>query len=167
MKKIETTLLFLRKGQRILLAEKKRGFGEGKFNGIGGKLEPGETAEQAMIREAEEEICITPTKYDKVATIDFDEFLKGEHTNVHMNVYTASNWDGTPAETEEMRPRWFDEENLPYEKMFIDDKYWLPLVLKGKKVTARFKFDEDWNLVSYDVEETQALDILRERCDEL
>jgi mutator protein MutT len=153
MKKLETTLLFLRKGQRILLAEKKRGFGEGKFNGIGGKLEPGETAEQAMIRETQEEIGVTPKKYERVAVIDFDEFVKGERTNVHMNVYVASEWEGGPTETEEMRPEWFDVADLPYEKMFADDKYWLPLVLAGKKLTASFRFDENWSMLSHKVKE--------------
>ena len=38
------TLLFLRRDGQILLAMKKRGFGEGKWNGVGGKVEPGETA---------------------------------------------------------------------------------------------------------------------------
>jgi hypothetical protein len=35
---IETTLLLLIKNNKIMLALKKRGFGEGKFNGVGGKL---------------------------------------------------------------------------------------------------------------------------------
>ncbi|MDR1197130.1 MAG: 8-oxo-dGTP diphosphatase [Candidatus Nomurabacteria bacterium] len=153
MKKLETTLLFLRRGERVLLAEKKRGFGEGKFNGIGGKLEPGETAEQAMIRETEEEIGVKPTQYQQVAVIDFDEFVKGEWTNVCMNVYVASDWDGEPTETEEMRPQWFDVNDLPYDKMFADDKYWLPLVLGGKKLTARFQFDEDWKMLSHEIKE--------------
>ena len=56
MKILETTLLLLRKDNEILLAKKKRGFGEGKYNGVGGKLEDGETPEEAMIRETEEEI---------------------------------------------------------------------------------------------------------------
>jgi mutator protein MutT len=153
MKRLDTTLLFLRKDGRILLAEKKRGFGEGKYNGIGGKLEPGETAERAMVRETQEEIGVTPTKYEKVATIDFDEYVKGEQTNVFMNVYVASDWDGEPTETDEMRPRWFDESDLPYDKMFADDKYWLPRVLVGEKVAAQFQFDEGWNLLSHEIKE--------------
>ena len=62
MKKIQTTLLFLLKENQILLGMKKRGFGAGKYNGIGGKLEPDETVEQAMVRETQEEIGVTPNK---------------------------------------------------------------------------------------------------------
>lgn len=73
---METTLCFLRKGNKILLAEKQRGFGQGKLNGVGGKLEKGETPEQAMIRETQEEIFVTPTNFEKVAEVEFDEFYK-------------------------------------------------------------------------------------------
>jgi 8-oxo-dGTP diphosphatase/2-hydroxy-dATP diphosphatase len=40
---------------RILLGMKKRGFGMGKWNGFGGKVEPAETVEDAALRELEEE----------------------------------------------------------------------------------------------------------------
>jgi mutator protein MutT len=153
MKKTETTLLFLRKEGQILLAMKKRGFGEGKYNGIGGKLEAGETPEQAMSRETEEEIVAVPTKYEKVAAINFYEFVKGNYENVHMSVYVATKWRGEPTETDEMRPEWFNEDEIPYDKMFPDDKYWLPLVLDGKKIAAEFHFDEDWNMKDYKIKE--------------
>lgn len=58
MKQLETTLLLLRKGNEILLAMKKRDFGVGKYNGIGGKLEENETPEMAMLRETKEEINV-------------------------------------------------------------------------------------------------------------
>lgn len=51
MKIINTTLALLVKEDRILLALKKRGFAKNKYNGIGGKLNPTETPEAAMIRE--------------------------------------------------------------------------------------------------------------------
>ena len=76
MSMLETTLCLLKKDNQILLAMKKRGFGEGKYNGVGGKIDKGETPEQAMIREVQEEILVTPTKYEKVGFIEFDEFIK-------------------------------------------------------------------------------------------
>ena len=62
MKKMETTLCLLRRNEEILLAMKKRGFGEGKYNGVGGKIEGTETPEAAMLRETKEEIGVTPIK---------------------------------------------------------------------------------------------------------
>lgn len=49
MKKLYT-LAFLRRESEILLGYKKRGFGKGKWNGFGGKVDPGETIEHAAIR---------------------------------------------------------------------------------------------------------------------
>ncbi|HEU5121620.1 MAG TPA: NUDIX domain-containing protein, partial [Candidatus Saccharimonadales bacterium] len=65
------TLLFLKKDNRILLAMKKRGFGAGRYNGIGGKIEAGESVEAALIRECQEEIEVTPLNFWKVAEHDF------------------------------------------------------------------------------------------------
>lgn len=153
MKVLETTLLLLRKDNEILLAKKKRGFGEGKYNGVGGKLEEGETPEEAMIRETEEEIMITPTKYEKMGVIEFLEYVKGERANVKFHLYVATEWIGIPKESEEMIPKWFSLDNLPYNEMFPDDIYWLPYILEGKKINAFFDFDEEWNLLSYHIKE--------------
>ncbi|MCI8545587.1 MAG: 8-oxo-dGTP diphosphatase [Bacilli bacterium] len=153
MKILETTLLLLIKDNEILLAKKKRGFGEGKYNGVGGKLEEGETPEEAMIRETEEEIMITPTKYEKMGVIEFLEYVKGERANVKFHLYVATEWIGIPKESEEMIPKWFSLDNLPYNEMFPDDIYWLPYILEGKKINAFFDFDEEWNLLSYHIKE--------------
>ncbi len=144
---LETTLCLLKKDNKILLAMKKKGFGEGKYNGVGGKIKKGETPEEAMIRETEEEILVTPTKYEKVGIIEFDEFYKGKKENVVFHLYIVSEWQGKPTESEEMNPRWFDIQKIPYDRMLPDDKYWLPLILEGKKIRAYFDFDEEWNLL--------------------
>lgn len=153
MKKIETTLLLLKRKNEILLAMKKRGFAVGKFNGVGGKIKENESPEQAMIRETQEEIKVTPTKYEKVGVLDFIEFYKGEKENVIMHLFTADDWNGEPIESDEMIPKWFNVDNIPYDKMLPDDKYWLPLILKGKKVNISFEFDEEWNLISKNIQE--------------
>jgi len=148
MNKIETTLCLLKRNDEILLAMKKRGFGVGKYNGVGGKIENGETPEMAMIRETQEEILVTPTKYEKVGLIEFDEYYKGNKEKVVFHLFMVYDWDGNPSETEEMNPKWFNINEIPYNQMFPDDKYWLPLVLEGKKIQAYFEFDEEWNLLS-------------------
>ena len=150
---LETTLCLLKKGNKILLAMKKRGFGIGKYNGVGGKIESGETVEEAMIRETEEEILVTPTEYEKVGIMEFDEFYKGNKEKVIMHVYIATKWKGTPTESDETEPKWFDIKNIPYDKMFPDDKHWLPLILEGKKIKTYFEFDEEWNLLNKKIDD--------------
>ena len=63
-KKVLTLLMVVRDGS-VLLGEKKRGFGEGFYNGFGGKVEEGETVEEATLRELEEEAGIKATDASK------------------------------------------------------------------------------------------------------
>lgn len=153
MKTKTLSLLFLRRDNQVLLAMKKRGFGEGRWNGVGGKVEEDETIEAAMIRETQEEISVTPTIYEKVADIEFDEFFKGERTLMHVHVFTSTAWEGEPSESEEMRPDWFATDSLPYDSMWADDPYWLPQVLEGKKIMATFVLDDTDAITDYHVEE--------------
>ncbi|MEK7139021.1 MAG: NUDIX domain-containing protein [Patescibacteria group bacterium] len=55
----QTTLCLLLKEKEILLAMKKRGFGAGKWNGVGGKVDEGETVKLAATRELNEEIGVS------------------------------------------------------------------------------------------------------------
>lgn len=141
--KIICTVLFLIKDDQVLLAHKKRGVGEGYWNGVGGKLEPNETWEEAVVRECQEEIDVTPVDFELKGAIDFDFYHKQKEIKMYVQVYTCSKWQGEPKETEEMRPKWFSVDNLPLDKMWDDDKYWLKQVLSGRTVGAHFKLDKN------------------------
>ena len=153
MQKKTLSLLFLRRDDEVLLAMKKRGFGEGRWNGVGGKVEPDETIESAMIRETQEEIGVTPTQYEKVGDIRFDEFFKDIPTLMHVYIFIATEWTGKPTESDEMAPRWFGLKDVPYDEMWSDDPYWLPQVLEGKKISADFKLDQSDAILSHTVKE--------------
>lgn len=147
MKELYTTLLHVIKDGKILLAEKKRGFGQGLLNGVGGKVEPDETIEEAMIREAKEEIGIIPINYKKRGLLVFEEFFKGEQTKVFMSIYTAYDYLGEPTESDEMKPIWVSLNQIPYEKMFEDDKFWLKHVIEGRNFVGSFIYDKNFNLL--------------------
>lgn len=149
------TLLFLLREDKILLAMKKRGFGAGRYNGVGGKIEPNETVEQAMLRECQEEICVTPLNYWKVAEHDF--LTEGDNAwRMYAHVFFCDTWEGQPRETEEMAPEWFALTDIPYDNMWQDDTHWLPSVLDGKKLMGRFTFDDKDNMLSHQLTAVEA-----------
>ena len=58
-----------------------------------------------------------------------------------------------PKETEEMQPQWFAVEDIPYQKMWADDRYWYPLLLAGKKFEGDFYFENTHKLVKHQLKE--------------
>lgn len=146
------TLLVLTYDDKILLGLKKLRFGKGKYNGFGGKLEPGETLLEGVCREATEEAGITlnPLEVDYVGILDF-YFVHKPSWNQQVHLFKATHFEGIPVETDEMAPKEFSLAAIPYDKMWSDDVYWLPLVLEGKKVTASFTFNEDGSIKEHDL----------------
>ncbi len=149
----QVSLCLLVDGGRLLLALKKRSFGKGKWNGIGGKQKDGETIEQTAVRETQEEIGVTPTSMRKVATLNF--YFEGDTSDRNWNqqviVFIVDRWEGTPSESEEMFPRWFDKNAIPFGSMWDDDAYWLPKVLEGRELTGYFLFGEDQKMKEHEV----------------
>ena len=145
----ETAVLtFIRCGGELLLIEKKRGLGAGKVNAPGGRIEAGETAEAAAVRETREEVGLTPLGLCPAGRLDF-AFTDGYSLRCH--VFTADGFEGTMAETDEAVPFWCAESQIPYDRMWADDRLWLPMMLAGRAFEGQFVFDGDrmaWHRVS-------------------
>ena len=137
---MRATLVFVLREEEVLLIHKKRGLGAGKINGPGGKIEQGETAMQAAVREVEEELKITPLDLEEMGVLHF-QFVDG--LAIHCVVFTAEGFRGDPEETDEAIPEWFDFADIPYQRMWQDDQHWLPGVLEGNKFIAWFDFDDE------------------------
>lgn len=146
-----TLCLLIRENQgdkEILLAMKKRGFGAGKWNGVGGKLDPQKGDRNVIdvaIRETEEEIGVKIKDLEKVAVLSFyfPSIAKEKGWDQEVHVFLVENWEGEPTETEEMTPKWFKESEVPFKKMWSDDELWLPHVLGGKKLKGNFIFRDE------------------------
>lgn len=135
---IHATLIFVVQGDQILLIEKLRGIGEGKINGPGGKIDPGESSIQAALREADEELHIQINDAIKCGEL---WFAMSDIPDIHCHVFVASAFTGTPTATDEAIPRWTSINEIPYDRMWADDKYWLPAMLRGENFDARFVFE--------------------------
>ena len=147
----EATLCFVFEEDEVLLIEKKRGPGEGLFNGPGGKLEEAETPVDCAVRETQEETHVKPENPEKVGEL---KFYFGEEPFMHVYIFKTDSYSGEPQETEEANPEWFNTDNLPYEDMWPDDKYWVPLMLEDKQFVGEFWFDEDGDeILDYELEE--------------
>ena len=140
----QRTLCFLVSNEKILLGLKKKGMGTMNYNGFGGQFKAGETAEEATVRELYEEAGVIAKKegLSKMATIDF-YFPARPEWNQTVHIYFAESWEGMPHETDEMKPEWFDRNDLPWHRMWDSDKYWLPAILSGKRINAAFVWKDD------------------------
>lgn len=135
---MRANLVFLTRRGYVLLIHKKTGLGAGKINGPGGKLEPGETAIEAARREVREELLIEVGELEEMGELHFD-FVDG--LKLHCVVFHGTEFTGTPTETREAKPEWFYFSEVPYGRMWADDRYWLPRMLEGEKFKAWFRFD--------------------------
>ncbi|CAM9611057.1 unnamed protein product [Discosporangium mesarthrocarpum] len=141
--------------KEILLGRKKRGFGEGKWNGFGGKVELGETVRDAACRELVEESNLKAEKGSlaRRGLLIFHVPSYPEIMRVH--VFEVLEFSGSATETEEMLPKWFAEECLPLEVMWADDRHWMPLFLSGKHFKGEFHFSDESTILSHTLTETQ------------
>lgn len=131
-------------GPQVLLGLKKAGFGAGKWVGLGGHIEPGEKPEAAAVREVQEEssLIVPPDSLQHVASIEF-RFPWRPSWDQTAEVFATSVFTGDLAESDEVAPRWFAEQAVPYPLMWDDARYWLPRVLAGEHVDMRFTFAAD------------------------
>lgn len=152
-----TVSLPIRKHQ-VLLGMKLRGFGEGKWNGFGGKVEPGETIEAAAQREIKEETGgMTAKTIEKRGMITFD--IEGKDQLLEVHFFQVLDWEGEPQASEEMRPQWFSINAIPFDQMWNEDKLWLPLLLAGKKFQGTCFYEADEHTIkSHTIQEVAVLE---------
>jgi 8-oxo-dGTP pyrophosphatase MutT (NUDIX family) len=159
---LDVTLCLLMRGDppnEILMGFKKAGFGAGKYNGFGGKVEPGETIESAAIREVKEEVGLTVSERNlqPVARLTF-LFPANPALDRLTHVFLVAVWEGRPVESAEMRPVWFAVGDIPFEQMWQGDVHWIPRVLAGERIQGCITFGEDnesvaaWKVEPWDKE---------------
>jgi len=129
---------------QVLLGRKKKGLGLGNIVGLGGKLEPGESALDAAVREVEEEsgLIVSADALTAMGVLTY-LFPHRPAWSQRSNVFVTDRFSGTPRESDELNPVWFTIADLPVDEMWDDARHWLPGVLAGVPVEATFTFGED------------------------
>nr|XP_021524479.1 7,8-dihydro-8-oxoguanine triphosphatase [Aotus nancymaae] len=145
------TLVLVLQPQRVLLGMKKRGFGAGRWNGFGGKVQEGETIEEGAKRDR-----ISPTLathlISTVAGASVTGSVLGAAAGEEAHWIASSSPLGT-----EMRPHWFQLDQIPFKDMWPDDSYWFPFLLQKKKFHGYFKFQGQDTILDYTLREVDAV----------
>jgi len=134
------TLVFVYRGDQVLLIVKQRGLGAGKVTGPGGRLEPGETAHACACRELQEEVGLQALHLVRRGELAF-QFTDGYA--LYVDVFSTDAVTGEPTASEEALPFWCARDAVPYDAMWADDILWFPLMLREVPFSGRFIFDGD------------------------
>ncbi|MBI2913893.1 MAG: 8-oxo-dGTP diphosphatase [Chloroflexi bacterium] len=139
---IEATVCLVRRDGKLLLQKKaSERFGGGKWDGPGGKLRPGESPADGVVREVEEETGLRII--DPAFRGSFEVYFgAGDQPDWVVHVFSGSRFGGELRPSDEGELRWFPEDQLPYEEMWPSDPHWLPDVLAGRRFQATLWFDE-------------------------
>ena len=120
------TLVFVLRNDDVLLIHKKTGHGQGKISAPGGKLESGEGIAECAARELQEEVGIQSANLVCRAELRFVEQQGPQWLGY---AFTTRDFTGVPAQSAEADPFWCRCADIPYDRMWDDDRLWLPLIL--------------------------------------
>lgn len=145
------TLCYVRSGGRTLMLHRNKKPGDahrGKWNGLGGKLEAGESPDECVIREVREESGLTPLDAVLRGVLTFPAFTKGEDWIVF--VYTAARFSGRLGDCSEGTLEWIDDAKVLELNLWEGDRLFLPWLDGGRFFSAKFVY-RDGRLAGHDV----------------
>jgi len=128
--------------------KKQNDYHQGKWNGLGGKFEPGESPEECAIREIEEESGLKVKNIKMRGFITFPLFDGKEDWYVFL--FTADDFDGKLIDSNEGKLDWIPNNKLTDINLWEGDKYFIPWLFKEKFFSAKFIY-ENGNYISHKV----------------
>ena len=129
--------------------KKDKDLHKGKWNGLGGKLEDGETPEEAVIREVKEESGLIISQPEHKGILTWPLFDGVEDWIAF--VFLATDYEGTPKKTcEEGSLHWIKHKDIHTLPLWEGDYFFIPWLFEDRFFSARFYY-EDKKLVNHDV----------------
>lgn len=144
------TLCYLKSGGRTLMIHRNKKPGDihmGKWNGLGGKFEPGESPDECVRREMKEESGLTVADPRLRGVLTFPAFKDGEDWIVF--VYTATRFDGELTQGPEGHLEWVADGKILDLPLWEGDKIFLPWLDSPRFFTGKFVY-RDGKLVAHD-----------------
>lgn len=129
----ETTLCYIQRDNEYLMlhrVKKENDVNKDKWIGIGGRIEEGETPEECMLREVNEETGLTLTDYRYRGIV---RFRSDQYEAEDMHLYTADGFEGELSECDEGVLEWIDRDGLYDLPMWEGDKLFLGLIRTDAK----------------------------------
>ena len=114
-------------------------------------MKDGESVEDAAKRELKEECGITALDLEEIGILNFT--FEKDPGLLEVHLFRVSNFYGEPIETNGMKSQWLHRDNIPYDSMWPDDKFRLPLFLNGKKFNGDFHFLDNNTLIRHNIKE--------------
>jgi 8-oxo-dGTP diphosphatase len=148
---ILATLVYVKRpGQTLMLHCIKRAgdMHQGKWNGLGGKFEPGESPEMCAIREVYEESGLTIHNPALRGILTFPDFRSGE--DWYAFVFVARTFSGTLIDSTEGVLQWIDDDRLLDLPLWEGDRIFLPWLDQERFFSGRFVY-ENGRLCSHEV----------------
>jgi 8-oxo-dGTP diphosphatase len=120
---------------------------EGKWNGLGGKFEPGETPEECVIREIFEESGLSIQNPKLCGLLMFPKFIGNDW---YVFVFTAHHFTGELIDSPEGKLEWIPDEKILSLNLWESDHIFMPWIRGGKFFSAKFEYEAD-QMRNYDV----------------
>ena len=145
------TLCYLRRGGKILMihrVKKENDMHAGKWNGLGGKMLPGETPEECAIREIAEESGLTAKKLELKGLLTFPAF--SQSVDWYAFVFVVKDFSGELIDSPEGDLRWIEDDDLMDLNLWEGDRVFLPWLDEPGFFSAKFIY-LDGKLRDYEV----------------
>ena len=110
----------------------------GKWNGLGGKLEPGETPEECVIREMREESGLAVRNPSLRGVLTFPGFSKDE--DWYVFVFVVTEFSGDLIDSSEGDLQWIDDSEILKLNLWEGDQLFLKWMDNGKFFSGKFTY---------------------------